>query len=338
MDCINASKFESKADVAIQLMKAASYGKSFLQPNQIPNNVIQEVCKNLRVLNQLREQKRVLTYAQFEALSEEGLLIILLRYNMHYLAYEIYNYLKKSQKFRVQIYTHWACCRVESEDEEETVCRDIRNKLSNEKGVSFTEIAHKAIDLGKTDLALRLLEYEPSLAKKVPLLLWMGTTESSKSMKFFSKALQEAELSKDPNLLCLVIQRIRASERLTEFEIFELFSSTVEARSALISYYRIFDYATLIRYYEYTKDREMSGIFTLHFSFKTQKYVDQLKLMEAALESFKLEPKDVNQWRRETLNQYVDHYSMFVKEYPKIIYKNERDNKSAINAKPGTIN
>jgi hypothetical protein len=144
---------------------------------------------------------------------------------------------------------------VESEDDEEAVCRDIRSKLNSEKGVSFTEIAHKAIEMGKTDLALKLLQYEPSLAKKVPLLLWMGTEESSKSMKFFSKALSDAELSKDPNLLCLVIQKIRMSERLTEFEIFELFSQSVEARSALISYYRIFDYPTLIRYYEYTKDR-----------------------------------------------------------------------------------
>jgi hypothetical protein len=51
-------------------MKAAAYGKSFLQPNQIPNNLIQEVCKNLRVLNQFRNYHRVITYSQFLALSE----------------------------------------------------------------------------------------------------------------------------------------------------------------------------------------------------------------------------------------------------------------------------
>lgn len=54
VDCINGAKFEEKVEICIQLMKAASYGKSFLQPNQISNNMIQEVCKNLRVLNQLR--------------------------------------------------------------------------------------------------------------------------------------------------------------------------------------------------------------------------------------------------------------------------------------------
>jgi hypothetical protein len=49
--------------------------------------------------------------------------------------------------------------------------------------------------------------------------------------------------------------------------------------------------------------------------------------MEASLEAFKQEGKegkDANQWRRDALNQYVDHYSMFVKEYPKIIFKNEK--------------
>ena len=65
LDCIYGAKFEEKVEICIQLMKAASYGKSFLQPNQIPNNMIQEVCKNLRVLNQLRNHHRAITYAQF---------------------------------------------------------------------------------------------------------------------------------------------------------------------------------------------------------------------------------------------------------------------------------
>ncbi len=73
-------------------------------------------------------------------------------------------------------------------------------------------------------------------------------------MKYFSKALSDAELSKDPNLLCLVIQKIRNSGKLTELELFELFSQTQEARCALISYFRIFDYAVLTRYYKFIKD------------------------------------------------------------------------------------
>lgn len=87
------------------------------------------------------------------------MLKILLRYNLHYLAFEVFKYLRKSQKFRIQIYTHWACCKVENQEDEQSICEDIKIQLQNEKGVSFTEIAHKAIEMGKTELALKLLEY-----------------------------------------------------------------------------------------------------------------------------------------------------------------------------------
>lgn len=88
------------------------------------------------------------------------LLKILLRYREHYLAFEIYQYLKKDQNFRVKIYTDWACCKVENYNEsEEKICDDIRAKLEREKGISFTEIAHKAIEVDRSDLALKLLSF-----------------------------------------------------------------------------------------------------------------------------------------------------------------------------------
>jgi len=39
---------------------------------------------------------------------------LLLRYNLHYLAYEVAKYVKFPMKIRSHIYTHWACCKVES--------------------------------------------------------------------------------------------------------------------------------------------------------------------------------------------------------------------------------
>lgn len=88
------------------------------------------------------------------------MLKILLRYREHYLAFEIYNYLKKDQNFRVKIYTDWACCKVENYNEtEEEICEEIRRKLEDEKGISFTEIAHRAIEVDRGDLALKLLSF-----------------------------------------------------------------------------------------------------------------------------------------------------------------------------------
>ncbi len=47
------------------------------------------------------------------------------------------------------IYTHWACCKVELDEDDDKLCEEITNKIREETGVSFTEIANKAIDLGK---------------------------------------------------------------------------------------------------------------------------------------------------------------------------------------------
>ena len=54
--------------------------------------------------------------------------------------------MKKDQVFRVRIFTDWACCKVQNHDEDEdSICEEIKYKLENEKGISFTEIAHKSI-------------------------------------------------------------------------------------------------------------------------------------------------------------------------------------------------
>ena len=67
---------------------------------------------------------------------------------------------------------------------------------------------------------MKLLEYEPSLAKKVPLLLWIGNRENLETCyKFYKKSIEEALKSRDLNLLYLAIKRIISSEKLSEFEI-----------------------------------------------------------------------------------------------------------------------
>ena len=126
----------------------------------IPNNLVYDTSKILRIVHTLRQKNRYITFEQLESHNNDLLLKILLRYREHYLAFEIYQYLKKDQNFRVKIFTDWACCKVENVDEpEEMICETIREKLLHEKGISFTEIAHKAIEVDRSDLALRLLSF-----------------------------------------------------------------------------------------------------------------------------------------------------------------------------------
>jgi hypothetical protein len=75
----------------------------------------------------------------------------------------------------------------------------IKKQLSEEKGISFTEIAKRAFEIHKPELALKLLECEKSFYKRVPFLLWMAKeTESDmeKHISHFKRALSDSILSR----------------------------------------------------------------------------------------------------------------------------------------------
>lgn len=82
----------------------------------------------------------------------------------------------------------------------------IKDKLANQKGLSFTEIAHRAIEKGKPGLAIKLLDLEPEKAKRVPVLLSMAESEENfNKLGYYEKALEEALLSRDSNFINMVI-------------------------------------------------------------------------------------------------------------------------------------
>jgi hypothetical protein len=88
---------------------------------------------------------------------------------------------------------HWACCKVESSSlPDEELVQVISRKLSMFKDITYTDVAHKAIDIGKKNLAVKLLELEPNIKKKIPILLWMENYEKAiidavKKINFFEK-------------------------------------------------------------------------------------------------------------------------------------------------------
>ncbi len=82
------------------------------------NNEIYETTKLQRIVTHFRQRLlRYITYEQLKTMGDDQLLKILLRYQEHYLAFEIYNFLKKDQNFRVKIFTDWACCKVQNHSE-----------------------------------------------------------------------------------------------------------------------------------------------------------------------------------------------------------------------------
>ncbi|KAK0048197.1 vacuolar protein sorting-associated protein 16 [Biomphalaria pfeifferi] len=200
--CIQAAGHEPEPTIQRMLLRAASFGKCFLtdyRPEAFVN-----MCMMLRVLNQVRHHSVgiPLTFTQLEHLSMPVLIDRLVLRKMFGLAVKICQYLKiPDSEGRSRILDHWACFKVQQKSEdEEKLARTISQKLVDVPGVSFSEIASQALELGRKQLAIKLLDYEPRASEQVPLLLKMGQDQA---------ALTKAIDSGDTDLVYTVLLRLR---------------------------------------------------------------------------------------------------------------------------------
>ena len=189
---LQAASSEFDIDSQEKLLKAAAFGKTFLPPGIFDSNKLVNIVKDLKVLNNIRRDwvARPLTYKQLAYTRNNGELLIkrLLESRYHYLAIQI----SKLWKLRVdEIYVHWACAKlVDQRYSDNEMCSLICEKLNSCKSVKYTDIARKALDYGRRELAIKLLENEPAISRKVPLLLYM---------KEYERALDKAIESSDPD-------------------------------------------------------------------------------------------------------------------------------------------
>lgn len=200
--CIEAAGHEYTVSSQKMLLRAASFGKSFV-PETNPECFV-KMCETLRVLNAVRNYSIgiPLTYNQLMTLTM-GVLLDRLILRRHYcLALRIASYLKiPEDEGTSRILANWACYKVkQTHIDDEKVARDISNKLGYAPGVSYAEVANKAIEQGRVQLAIRLLDHELRASEQVPLLL---------RLKQHNQALQKAIDSGDTNLIYTVIYRLR---------------------------------------------------------------------------------------------------------------------------------
>ena len=76
-----------------------------------------------------------------------------------------------SKHLLTRILVDWASCKIEAERPEDELVEIVKEKLAPHKDISFTKIAQKAINLEKRTLALKLLDLEQDIKKKIPILL-----------------------------------------------------------------------------------------------------------------------------------------------------------------------
>ncbi|KAI9796995.1 MAG: hypothetical protein M1825_006274, partial [Sarcosagium campestre] len=243
--CVRAAGNEFNIQWQKKLLKAASFGKSVLDLYNSDDFV--DMCETLRVLNAVRHYEIGLpiSYDQFMRLTPEKLVQRLVNRHEYLLALRISEYLRLPSE---RIYVHWASQKVRvSNDDEDSICRVIVQKLHGKKGISFKEIAQAAYDEGRGRLATQLLNYEPRAGKQVPLLLDMEEDEI---------ALDKAIESGDTDLVFFVLLQLK---KKLPFASFARIITTRPVASALVESSARHQDEDLLKDLYYLDDRRMDG-------------------------------------------------------------------------------
>ena len=292
--CMTAACCEFSCENQEVLLKTAAFGKTFLPIKSFDSDRFVETVRNLRVLNNIRkaEVARPLTYKQLSELRSSGELLIkrLLDSHHHYLALQISKLWKLREE---QIYVHWAIAKLPDQRYDDTeMCNIICSKLATCRSINYTEITKKALDCGRRELAIKLLENEPVVARKVPLLLYMGE---------LSLALDKAVASLNPNLINLVIMKVHESERRARVdpayspgsctEIDQVLRKPV-AREMLLTYAKQMDENLLLNSHQALKRHQETGNVFLERVLRTSDLSQKLKNLEKAKEAYGLCERD----------------------------------------------
>lgn len=207
-ECIEAAGYEFDTDTQKSLIRAAHFGKGFVKAH-CPDEYIR-VCQIIRVLNAVRRENIgiPLTIGQFIHLTPT-VIIDRLVFRQHYgLAIEIAKHLNMSES---RILEHWAYHKIMYEQNDSEIIQKIALKFRDPTalGISFCKIAKKAEEVGKTQLAIKLLSLEPNQSLQVPLLLKLGENK---------KALLSATQSGNTDLIYMVLMQLKETTPLSKFQ------------------------------------------------------------------------------------------------------------------------
>jgi len=209
--CIFASTFEFNPRLQKQLLTAASFGKSFI-PKLDLTELFVNACQYLRILNAVRDFNVgiFLTAAQLQHLKIDCLIDRLVIRRQFSLAFHICKFLKMpDEKGSSRILSHWACYKTQQKNlSDDKIADDIRKKLINSNRISYASIAEKAVEVGRKELAIKLLEFESRASEQVRLLSKLGKHRI---------AVEKAVASGNTDLAYEAITRLRERSSLSDF-------------------------------------------------------------------------------------------------------------------------
>ncbi|XP_043465460.1 vacuolar protein sorting-associated protein 16 homolog [Leptopilina heterotoma] len=285
IDCVDASSHEFNFETQKLLMRAAKYGKGFSKTIN-PEHYV-SMCRTLRILNAVRHPNIgiPLTYTQLNALTSQVLLDRLVARRHYYLSIQIARHLRLSEvDGESRILAQWACYKVkQTQLDKEQIAEEIADKLGYAPGVSYSEIALRAADCGRKQLAIKLIDYEPRAQLQVPLLLRLGEEKA---------ALNKAVESGNTDLVYTVILHLREHMSLRDFQMAIMHCPL--AMALYIKYCQSHNRETLRDIYNQYDDYHSHALWFVKESYRPKNSASRDPMLQSAQENFKLARNDTN--------------------------------------------
>ncbi|TGZ37732.1 Uncharacterized protein DBV15_02980 [Temnothorax longispinosus] len=285
--CIDGASHEFDFETQKILMRAAKFGKGFSKT--IDSEYYVQMCRILRVLNAVRHPAVgiPLTYTQFNILTNQVLLDRLVARRHYYLSIQVARHLQLPEiDGESRILAHWACYKVkQTQLDKEQIAEEIADKLGYAPGVSYSEIAKRAADCGRKQLAIKLIDYEPRARQQVPLLLTLGEERA---------ALHKAVESGNTDLVYTVILHLRENMTLGDFQMSIMHCPL--AMALYIKYCQSHNRETLRDIYNQYDDFHSQAVWFITESYqrKVGNTMSRDALLQSAQENFRLARNDTN--------------------------------------------
>ena len=197
------------------MLRAAQYGKNFVDNENFNYNKFVEICKDIRIINNLRNNQeipRLITYLEYKKLKPKQIIKLLLNQTNFKLAFEIskfldYNVKKIYQKFVIASIKKLSNNLTLSEESE--AFNKLMPKIKDIPNISYIKLAKKAFKYGKNEIGIKFLEKEKSILTKIPQYI---------ELKKWDKALELAFETFDNNVLYTVLDKIFKMESIIDFK------------------------------------------------------------------------------------------------------------------------
>ena len=265
-----------KKEVQLFVLKAAQYGKVFVQKDEFNFDKFLEICKDIRCVNNLRNSKsaRLITYNEYKSLEPKDLVKKLMRNLNFEMAFELCNYLDYNYK---KVYQRYAIAKIKKlsdkakEEEEEVLYRLLFEKLRTVPKISFIKLAKKAFKYHKKTLGMRFLENEKSDLSKIPQYI---------ELMQWKKALEISENLFDANIINTVLHKIYKKEGIDNF--ITIVSYHPKIKTSVIQFLKNNEDDKIEKYLTKMKNPEELFFYYLEQYFQKKSLSERKKLISLA--------------------------------------------------------